>query len=68
MNIYSDYIVKHIVAVSDKTLQKVKPNVKPDLIFDHYLTDETINKWNLGNSWFQEERGMHVRGFWVLKE
>ena len=54
------------MAVSDKTLQKVKPNMKPHLIFDHYSTDDTRNNRNLGISWFQEERGTHVKGF-VLK-
>ena len=58
-----DLYSEHIVAVSDKTLQRVKPNVKPYPIFDHYLTDDTRNNRNLGISWFQEERGTHVRSF-----
>ena len=37
--------------------------MKPHLIFDHYLTDDTRNNRNLGISWFQKERGTHVRGF-----
>ena len=37
--------------------------MKPHLIFDRYLTDDTRNNRNLGISWFQEERGTHVRGF-----
>ena len=53
---------EHIMAVSDKTLQRVKPNVKPHPIFDHCLTDDMRNNRNLGICWFQEERGTHVRG------
>ena len=54
---------EHIAAVSDKTLQRVKPNVKPHPIFDHYLNDDMRNNRNLSISWFQEERETHVRGF-----
>ena len=54
---------EHIAAISDKPLQRGKANVKPHPIFDHYLTDDARNNRNLGITWFQEERGTHVRGF-----